>query len=70
MFHRYTVKLGICAKTFASVVINRQDYDNKQGKHHKEEKTNRTKIVIEAMMTMKLVCITVLLWLFFEYRTS
>ena len=40
--------------------INSQDYDNKQRKNYKEEKTNRTKIEIEAVMTTK-TCITVLL---------
>ena len=40
--------------------VNSQDYDNKQRKNYKEEKTNRTKIEIEAVMTTK-TCITVLL---------
>ena len=40
--------------------VNSQDYDNKQRKNYKEEKTNRTKIEIEAVMTAK-TCITVLL---------
>ena len=47
--------------------VNSQDYDNKQRKNHKEEKKNRTKIEIEAVMTME-VCVTVLLRLFFRYR--
>ena len=38
--------------------VNSQDYDNKQRKNYKEEKTNRTKIEIEALMTTKR-CITV-----------
>ena len=50
--------------------INRQGYDNKQRKNHKEEKTNGTKIVVEAVMTLKLAYITVLLCLFFRYRES
>ena len=41
--------------------VNSQDYDNKQRKNYKEEKTNRTKIEIEAVMTTK-TCITVLLY--------
>ena len=49
--------------------VNNQDYDNKQRKNYKEEKTNRTKIEIEAVMTTK-ACITVLLCLFFRYRIS
>ena len=40
--------------------INRQEYDNKQRKNHKEEKTNRTKIVVEAM-PINLACIIILL---------
>ena len=49
--------------------VNNQDYDNKQRKNYKEEKTNRMKIEIEAVMTTK-ACITVLLCLFFRYRIS
>ena len=49
--------------------INRQEYDNNQRKTHKEEKTNRTKIVVEAM-TIKLAGIIILLCLFFRYRIS
>ena len=41
--------------------INRQEYENKQRKNHKEEKTNRTKFVVEVMMTIKLACIIILL---------
>ena len=40
--------------------VNSHDYDNKQIRNYKEEKTNRKKIEIEAVMTTK-ACITVLL---------
>ena len=49
--------------------INRQEYDNKQRKNHKEEKMNRTKFVVEAM-TINLACIIILLCLFFRYRIA
>ena len=49
--------------------INRQEYDNKQRKNYKEEKMNRTKIVVEAM-TINLACIIILLCLFFRYRIA
>ena len=47
--------------------VNSQDYHNKQRKNYKEEKTNRTKIEIEAVMATK-AWITVFLCLFFRYR--
>ena len=50
--------------------INRQDYITNRERSTRKKKTNRTKIVIEAMMTMKLACITVFLCLFFRYWTS
>ena len=49
--------------------VNWQEYDNKQRKNHKEEETNRTKIVVEAM-TINLACIIILLCLFFRYRIA